>query len=77
LTGSRRFDALVAAIVDFSLTKDGLPLPTWLAEAGRSLSVPWDVEPVPALRTRAREQTPLPISRHGGFLDPAELVSLS
>jgi hypothetical protein len=75
-TGSERFDALLAAIVDYVLTDAGLPRPAWLNEPGRKLTVPWDVEPVPALWDAARAVTPAAIRRHGVFLDPDELINL-
>jgi len=72
-TGDPRFDALIAGIVEYLLSSDGLPLPTWLSEDSRCLDDPWDVEPVPSLQANARSRTPESLARHGVFLDPAEL----
>jgi hypothetical protein len=74
-TGDPRFDALVAGVVDHLLTHDHLPRPPWLAEDWRTLTEPWDVEPVPALQARARTLTPGSIAAHGVYLDPSELVN--
>jgi hypothetical protein len=75
-SGDPRFDALLAAVVDHLLSTAGLPVPAWVGQAGRVLSAPWDVEPVPELRPRARELTPARIAAHGIYLDPAELVNV-
>jgi len=80
-TGSGRFDALLAGVVEHSLALDAansvgrLPRPEWLDEPSRTLSEPWDVEPVPALQPRARELTSASLRAHGVYLDPAELVN--
>lgn len=75
-TGQARYDALLAAVVDVILSRDGLPRPAWLDEPSRALGDPWDLEPVPALRAAARAVTPPAAARHGIYLDPAELVSV-
>lgn len=75
-TGDARFDALIAGVADFLLSQEGLPRPPWLAEGWRSLEEPWDVEPVVALRPRARSVTPPALAAHGVFLDPTELVNV-
>lgn len=75
-TGDVRFDALIAAVVDERLSRDGLPRPIWLDEPWRRLDVPWDLEPVVALREEARAHTPAAILRHGIYLDADELVNI-
>ena len=75
LCGDRRFDALLAAVVDHLLGAAGLPEPAWVSEPVRVLDQPWDVEPVPELRERARALTPPRITAHGVYLDPDELVN--
>jgi len=74
LTGDSRFDALIAGIVDWELSKDALPIPLWVREDTRVLSEPWDVEPVPTLRESARLRTPEAFRRHGVYLAASELV---
>lgn len=76
LTGDARFDALLAGVVDHVLSSDRLPVPLWVHESSRAVPTPWDVEPVPALRGRARALTPDGLVRHGVYLDPSELVNL-
>lgn len=74
LTGNPRFDALLAGVVEWELSTNGLPTPSWVSEGTRTLSEPWDVEPVPGLQVAARQRTPDVLRRHGVYLDPAELV---
>ena len=69
-----KFDALLAGIVEWKLSADDLPSPLWVGEGARTLSEPWDVEPVPGLQEAARKRTPDALRRHGVHLDPAELV---
>ncbi len=73
-TGDGRYDALLAGVVDHSLSGADLPRPPWLDESWRTLAEPWDVDPVPVLRAAARAATPDAIAAHGVFLDAAELV---
>lgn len=73
--GDRRYDALLAGIVDHRLTEDGLPRPDWLDDPHFSLDQAWDVEVLPELRASARANTPGAIARHGVYLAAAELAS--
>jgi transcriptional regulator with XRE-family HTH domain len=75
-TGDPRFDALIAAVVDFALVDARLPRPQWLDDATWTLDEPWDVEDVPALQHAARKSTPAAVRRHGVYLDRAVLVSV-
>lgn len=75
-TGDNRYDALVAAIVDHWLTTDRLPLPEWVRTPQRTLTEPWDVEPLASLRPAARKATPKAIARHGIYLAASELASV-
>ena len=74
LSGNPKFDALLAGTVEWKLSTDDLPIPLWVGEGARTLSEPWDVEPVPGLQEAARKRTPDALRRHGVYLDPAELV---
>jgi transcriptional regulator with XRE-family HTH domain len=75
-TRDNRYDALVAAIVDHWLTTDRLPLPEWVRTPQRTLTEPWDVEPLASLRPAARKATPKAIARHGIYLPASELASV-
>ena len=62
LVGDRRYDALIAALVEHDLERDGLPIPPWAKDSGRHAEG-WWVEDLPG-------------RRHGIWLDAAELESV-
>jgi hypothetical protein len=74
-TGDRRFDALLAALVEHDLERDRLPVPAWVSGPGRDAGG-WWVEDVPELRAAVRKATPAAFARHGVWLDAAELESV-
>lgn len=74
--GDRRYDALIAAITDYRLSEDDLPRPDWLDDPAYCLDEPWDIEPIPALRQAAREQTPEAFVRHGIYAAASEFASV-
>lgn len=71
--GDDRYDALLAALVEHDL--DGLPIPDWATDPNRNAH-DWWVEDLPAVRDRVRAATPPAFSRHGIWLDGAELASV-
>ncbi len=71
-----RFDALLAAIVEYYLNGAGLPSPSWVNDPSRTLTEPWFVDDVPALREQTVQDTPPAFARHGVFLAAAELASV-
>ena len=73
--GDQRYDALLAAVVDYWLTRDQLPRPRWLDHRAFTLDEPWDVEQLAELREHARSTTPTSISRHGVYFAATELAS--
>jgi transcriptional regulator with XRE-family HTH domain len=74
-TGDRRFDALLAALVEYHLERDGLPVPLWAKDPGRDAGG-WFVEDLPELREAVQKATPPAFARHGVWLDSAELESV-
>lgn len=74
-TGDRRFDALMAALVEHDLERDRLPVPLWAKDPGRDAGG-WWVEDLPELREAVRKATPPAFARHGVWLDSAELESV-
>jgi|AntAceMinimDraft_11_1070367.scaffolds.fasta_scaffold26605_2 transcriptional regulator with XRE-family HTH domain len=70
------FDALLAGLAEYWLGKDSLPIPEWINTPSRFLLEPWDVEPVEALKAKARSQTPPAFLRHGIYLAWSEIASL-
>lgn len=73
-TGSTSLDAALAGIVDYVLTRDGLPAPSWVDDAGRIAERAWDLVALPALRDAARASTPEPLRRRNVFI-PADFFS--
>ncbi len=75
-TGDQRFDALIAALADYWLSRNRLPLPVWVGHPDRKLKHAWDVEPILKLQKAARAATPRSIARHGIYLAESELISI-
>ena len=74
-SGDRRYDGLLAAVVEYDLEQDGLPLPSWVHDPARNAGG-WWVEDLEELRPTVRHRTPAAFARHGVWLDPAELESV-
>jgi hypothetical protein len=72
-TGDRRFDALLAALVDFRLSEVGAPHPSWVGRA-RQLTTVWHVDPYSAVHPDL-VSVPIEFSRLGVILDVSELSS--
>lgn len=70
-TGDRRYDAAVAAIVDYHLTRDRLPRPSWVREPSRVLADAWEVSPFTDI-----SEVPAVFRRHGVLLAKSELSSV-
>jgi transcriptional regulator with XRE-family HTH domain len=75
LIGDKRWDALLAGIVEHDL--QSLPKPAWLVEAER-VADGWFVdEDAPrVIQARIKANTPRALRRHGVLLDRAELASI-
>ncbi|MDA8117231.1 MAG: helix-turn-helix transcriptional regulator [Actinomycetota bacterium] len=69
--GDTRFDAAVAAVVEYHLERDGLPIPAWVNDATRSLPEPWVA--TPGLEDG---EVPPAFARHGVLLAASELASV-
>jgi transcriptional regulator with XRE-family HTH domain len=69
--GDARFDAAIAAIVEYHLRKDSLPLPEWVREPARMLEEPWVVSPYTEI-----SEVPAVFRRHGVLLAESELASV-
>lgn len=75
-TGDRRFDALIAGLVEFKLEVAELPIPLWVSDLRFFLDTPWDIEQVPRLQEIARVGTPEQFSRRGVFIDAVNFASV-
>lgn len=69
--GDTRFDAGVAAIVDYRLSEARLPVPSWVRESSRTLSEAWRVSPYTAV-----VDVPEAFRRHAVLLALSELASV-
>jgi transcriptional regulator with XRE-family HTH domain len=78
-TGDRGVDAYLAALVDQRLTDDGLPVPHWVDDPGRTAETPWFVAGVadsPELVAYVRANTPEPFARRGVWVSHDDLASV-
>jgi len=75
-TGDRRWDALIAAAVDWSAAAHGFLAPRWTRSSRRTVPAPgWVVSPHKRLHDLVRKSTPNEFARHGVFVDQASLRS--
>ncbi|HYI62269.1 MAG TPA: hypothetical protein VEW93_10755 [Acidimicrobiales bacterium] len=76
-TGDLRWDALIAAAVDWVSSVRHWPAPAWTSGARWKLDAPgWVVSPYERLHPSIREQTPEEFARHGVYVDRASLQSV-
>jgi hypothetical protein len=69
-TGDLRWDALIAAAVDWVSSARDWPGPAWTSGARWKLDAPgWVVSPYEQLHPLIREQTPEEFARHGVYVD--------
>jgi transcriptional regulator with XRE-family HTH domain len=75
-TQSKEFDALIAGICDYYLTKENLPLPTWIQDPSRVLQEEWVVDRFEKNIDSIRARTPQAIRRHNVLFAESELQSI-
>ncbi len=75
-TGDKRFDALLAGVVEDLCLGRGLPAPGWVAEPERFLDEWWFVEDVPALHGSAMARAPAALAIRGVFVPRESLESV-
>ncbi|HEV8625965.1 MAG TPA: helix-turn-helix transcriptional regulator [Acidimicrobiia bacterium] len=73
-TGDTRFDAAIAAVVEYHLTRSKLPVPGWVREPSRTLAEPWTPDPYAGPELAA--EVPEAFRRHGVLLAERELESV-
>lgn len=76
LTGYPRYDALIAGLVEFHLSLESLPIPTWVREPNRKLKSRWIVDPYVISKASILKQTPAAFLRHNVLINKSELVSV-
>jgi transcriptional regulator with XRE-family HTH domain len=69
--GDPRYDAGIAAVVEFHLSRSRLPVPNWVRESWRVLREEWVVSPYTDL-----SEVPPAFRRHGVVLAASELASI-
>ena len=67
-TGDPRFDALIAAIVEFCCARDFMPAPSWADDPGRFLEKWWFVSGMRKLHADAIAHSPISFARRGVFI---------
>lgn len=67
--GDRRFDAALAALVEFLCTEAGLPYPTWTDEKERFAEPWWFVSGLRGFEAMALRDSPISFVRHGVFVN--------
>lgn len=72
-TGDRRWDALLAGLVEHLSDAAGISSPTWIDEPGRFVPGAWWVVDTPLMRVWALHDTPAALLRHGVMLSRADL----
>ena len=73
LVGDSRFDAFIAALVEYRLRSERLPVPEWTSDPERRIAEPWTVDEF--AEHDIKTITPRPFRERRIFLDPAELAS--
>jgi len=72
-TGSSRFDALLAAVVDYSCFVHLMAAPAWVDEPSRFLEEMWFPSNLKGLEADALAYSPTPFARRGVFLNSGAL----
>lgn len=75
-TGDRRWDALIAGVVEDFCIHHGCSAPSWVFDPSRYLDRWWFFTTVDAMRPTAIVETPATISNHGVFIQRASLVNV-
>ncbi len=72
-TGSERFDALLAGLVEHLAFHMDLPTPQWVHSPQRFLHSFWFPVDLPSVRAMAFRDAPASLACRGGFLDRRDL----
>jgi len=67
-TGDRRWDALLAGVVEHLCFHHGLPVPDWVVRPARFLDRWWFVTPYRSLHASAFAETPAALANRGVFI---------
>lgn len=75
-TGDRRWDAMLAGVVEHLCFHHGLPTPQWTLRPGRFLDHWWFVTPYRSLHASAFVATPPALANRGVFIHESSLQSV-
>lgn len=68
-TGDARFDAAIAALIEFLCDEMGLPWPDWTDAPERFIEPWWFVSGLPGYEAMAFRDSPVEFKRHGVFVN--------
>lgn len=75
-TGDRRWDALLAGVVEMLALRHGVAVPAWTVAADRFLDRWWVMADRPGAAVSAFTETPAALANRGVFLHAASLESV-
>ena len=75
-TGDERYDALLAGVVEYSLSKRRLPVPQWVCEEKRVLPKRWVVDQYATDLSAVAKVTPRAFLKHNVVIDEREFASV-
>lgn len=75
-TGDKRWDALLAGVVEDLAFTRRLPIPAWTADPRRFLETWWFVTRYKAMHATAMAHTPAALANRGVFVTRASLVNV-
>jgi hypothetical protein len=73
-TGDRRYDALLASLVEYCCVHHGMPPPTWVDDPSRFLQQWWFVSGLKSLHANAVVHSPISFKRRGVFITEGALT---
>ena len=76
LTGDSRYDALIAATVEYHLLENNLPIPAWIRDIERKLHKPESFDIYEKDLKKLAARTPRAFRRHNVLIDKSELASI-
>jgi hypothetical protein len=73
-TGDRRYDALLASLVEYSCIHHGMKPPEWVDDPSRFLEEWWFVSGMKSLHANAMVHSPISFKRRGVFITEGALT---
>jgi hypothetical protein len=73
-TGDRRYDALLASLVEYCCVRYDMPAPSWVDDPSRFLDEWWFVSGIRSLHANAMVHSPISFKRRGVFITEGSLT---